>query len=170
MYAIFTMRKLMLTNRINSIQLKMMEISQKTMDLASYSANIADGNVSIEELANSSASIYQRQMLFNQVNGANANVQADAAMQNLIASGGIANAQASGAEVNLNSLFTSFYQNAMKSAAENEQKKISVMEKELDQQRLKLETQLQAAQKELEQVEQAETKGIEMSTPKYSGS
>ncbi len=181
MYAIFTMRKLMLTNRINQINFKLMQLSQKTQDLAAYGANISDGIITPEEAANSPASLFKRQSLYMTTTMNNSMNQASMATQNYMMQYNAMN-QASGGQVantidptgttsipNQALLMSSYFKQAMEAAARNEQKKIQVLENEIDQQRLKLETQLKAAMAELETVEKAEEQGIKSSAPKYSG-
>ncbi|MDD3237614.1 MAG: hypothetical protein PHV37_05895 [Candidatus Gastranaerophilales bacterium] len=181
MYAIFTMRKLMLTNRVNNLNAKLMEISQKTQDLANYAANISDGVITPEEAANSSASLFQRQSNYMSTTFNNSMAQANQATQAYTAQYNALNQQSNGSlantidpsgttsSLNTSALYQSYLKQAMQAAGNSEQKKIEAIEKELDQQRLKLETQLNAAQAELTKVEEAETKAIEKSAPKYSG-
>lgn len=181
MYAIFTMRKLMLTNRVNQLNLKLMQIAQKTQDLANYAANISDGIITPEEAANSPASMFQRQNTYMGTTMQNSLFQANQATQaymnqynamNQASNGQLANSiDPSGATStpNVNMLTNSFFKQAMEAAAKNEEKRIAALEKELDQQRLKIDTQLQAAQAELTKVEEAESKAIEKSAPKYNG-
>ena len=181
MYAIFTMRKLMLTNRVNQLNFKLMQLAQKTQDLASYSANISDGIITPEEAANSPASLFNRQSAYMTSTMPNALNQANLATQTYMAQYNAMNQSSNGqlmntidstgttSTINEAALRSSYFQQAMEAAAKNEQKKIQAIEKEMDQQRLTLETQLQAAQAELKSVEEAEGKAIEASAPKYSG-
>ncbi len=181
MYALFTARKLMLTNRVNQINYKLMQLAQKQQDLATYAANISDGIITPEEAANSSASIYQRQSLFMTQNSTNAYQQANMAAQNYVAQYNAVNGSTNGAyansidttgttsSINVAALTNGYYQQAMEAAARNEQTKIQAIEKEIDTQRLSLETQLKAAQAELENVEKAEDSAIKSSAPDYSG-
>lgn len=175
MYAIYTMRKLMLTNRINTLNAKLMEISQKTQDLAAYGANISDGFITPEEAANSPASLFKRQSLYMTTTVQNAWNQASVATQTYLTMNQGTNAMVgntidpTGTTTNPNQalLNQAYFKQAMEAAAKNEEKKIEVIEKELDQQRLKIETQLKAAEAELEGVEKAEDQGIKASAPKY---
>lgn len=160
MYAMFTARKLMLTSRINSLNLKLMLIMQKQQDLSVYGANIADGKITAEEFASSPTSIFNRQMLYTQTTGGNAQVTATNQMNLYMSSN-------PNTQVDQNALQQSYYEQALKEAAQNENKRIAVIENEIDQERLKVETQLKAAEKELDEVEKAEDKGIERSTAKY---
>ena len=181
MYAIFTARKLMLTSRINQINLKLMQISQKQQDLAAYSSNIADGMITPEEAANSPASLFQRQNAYMNTTVSNAWNQSNAATQQYLAQYNAMNGGTNGqvsktidptgttSNVNQSMLQSAYFQQAMKAAAQNESKKVSALDNELDEQRLSLETQLKAAQAELENVEKAEDNGIKQSAPKYSG-
>ena len=62
MYAIFTMRKLQLTQRINQLQYRQMQLAQRLADLSAYAGNIADGIITPNEFMNSPASIFGVQM------------------------------------------------------------------------------------------------------------
>lgn len=181
MYAIYTMRKLMLTNRVNTLNMKLMQISQKTQDLAAYAANIADGIITPEEAANSPASIFNRQSAYMRVTTPNALTQANMATQQYMMQYNALNAGSNGAVANTidpsgatstpnpTMLMSSFYKQAMDAAAQNEQKRIDALEKELDQQRLSIQTQLTAAQTELDEVTKSEEGAIKASTPHYNG-
>ncbi len=181
MYAIFTARKLMLTNRVNQINYKLMLLSQKQQDLATYAANVADGIITPEEAANSSATMYQRQNIFMAQNSGNAYNQASLAAQNYVAQYNAINASTNNAysntidptgttsSIDMTALTSAYYQQAMEQAAKSEQSKIQAIENEIDQQVASLETQLKAAQAELESVEKAEDSAIKAAAPQYSG-
>lgn len=180
MYAIFTMRKMLLTSRINALNTKLMQLSQKTQDLATYAANIADGVITPEEAANSPASIFQRQSSYMNMSIPNALNDANFKTQQYMMQYGGLNTMSNGQLVNgidptgttsipnQAALNNSFYKQAMQEAANIESKRIEAIEKELDQQKLKIDTQLKEAQAELESVEKAEEAGIKSSAPKYS--
>lgn len=165
MYAMFTARKLMLTARINNLSLRLMLLAQKQNDIMTYGANIADGTISMEEAANSPSSIFNRQILYTQQTTAGATAQATQQLNAYLATN--PNNTASVAPNPQDPVYASFYQQALKDAAQVEQQKIAVIENQIDQERLKIETQLKAAQAELESVEKAEDQGIKNSAPKY---
>lgn len=181
MYAIFTMRKLQLTQRINSLQYRLMQISQKLQDLSVYAGNVADGVISPSEFMNSPASIFGVNMNF--LNNSVPKALYQASMSTQIYTNNIMNLnQASGGQYayaldpsNPNSIynnqffvFNSFFKQALDAAGKAEAAKVKRLETDLQNEKLMIDTQLKAAEKELESVEKAEEKGIERSTPKYA--
>lgn len=181
MYAIFTMRKLQLTQRINNLQYRLMQISQKLQDLSAYGANVADGIISPTEFMNSPASIFGVNMNYLNSSVPKALYQASMSTQmytnNIIQMNAMSGGQYSFAvdPSSPNSIFNnqffifnSFFKQALDAAGKAEAAKIKRLETELQNEKLAIDTQLKAAEKELESVEKAEEKGIERSTPKYA--
>lgn len=181
MYAIFTMRKLQLTQRINSLQYRLMQISQKLQDLSVYAGNVADGVISPSEFMNSPASIFGVNMNF--LNNSVPKALYQASMSTQMYTNNIINLNnASGGQYayaldpsNPNSIynnqffvFNSFFKQALDAAGKAEAAKVKRLETDLQNEKLMIDTQLKAAEKELESVEKAEEKGIERSTPKYA--
>lgn len=181
MYAIFTMRKLQLTQRINNLQYRLMQISQKLQDLSAYGGNVADGIISPTEFMNSPASIFGVNMNYLNSSVPKALYQASMSTQmytnNIIQMNAMSGGQYSFAvdPSNHNSIFNnqffvfnSFFKQALDAAGKAEAAKIKRLETELQNEKLAIDTQLKSAEKELESVEKAEEKGIERSTPKYA--
>lgn len=181
MYAIFTMRKLQLTQRINNLQYRLTQISQKLQDLSVYAGNVADGIISPSEFMNSPASIFGVNMNFfnNSVPKAlyQASVSSNMYMQNMqnmqMASGGqygmaVDPNNVNALQQNQFFVFNSFFKQALDAAGKAEAAKVKRFETDLENEKLMIDTQLKAAEKELESVEKAEEKGIERSTPKYA--
>jgi len=169
MYAIFAMRKIELTNRINAIQLKLMEFSQKLTDLAMLGANTQDGIVTPDEIMNSPSSIFMDQM--QMTNGAIAMAGPMAAQkmqfylmnQAALQQQGIVNQF----PVNYNMVFNAMFKNELEGQGRQMAKRIAAEETKIQNQKIRLETQLKAAQTELDSVEKAEDEGIKRATPKY---
>ncbi len=181
MYAIFTMRKLQLTQRINNLQFSLMQISQKLQDLSVYAGNVADGIISPSEFLNSPASIFGVNMNFFNNSVPKALFEASRASQaynmNLLnmnsASGGhygmavdASNPQAIFA--NQFFVFSSFFKQALDAAGKAEAANIKRIESDIQAQKLMIETQLKAAETELKAVEDQEMKNIEKTAPKYA--
>lgn len=181
MYAIFTMRKLQLTQRINQLQYRQMQLSQRLMDLSTYASHIADGIITPGEFMNSPASIFGVQMNFLNSSVPKALFQAGTATQMYMNNIQNANA-ASGGQYgmavdpsNPNSIyanqffiFNSFLKQSLEAAGKAEAAKIKQMETSIQQENLQISTQLKAAEAELKGVEDAESKGIERSAPKFA--
>jgi len=180
-YAIFTMRKMQLTQRINSLQIRLMQISQKLQDLSAYAGNVADGIITPSEFMSSPASIFGVNM--NYLNSSVPRALYQASMSSQMYMNNIMNINyQSGGQYgfavdpnNANSLynnqffvFNSFFKQALDAAGKAEAAKVKRLETDLQSEKLAIDTQLKAAEKELESVEKAEEKGIERSTPKYA--
>ncbi len=180
MYAIFTMRKLQLTQRINQLQYRQMELAQRLQDLAVYAGNVADGVISPSEFMSSPASIFGAQMNF--FNNSVPKSLFEAARSSQIYNANIMNMNAAsngqyGMAVdptNPNSIFANqyfvfnaFFKQALDAAGKAEAAKVKRLETDIQNQKLQIDTQLKAAEAELKSVEEAEQKGIEASAPKY---
>lgn len=158
-----------------------MQISQKLQDLSAYGANVADGIISPTEFMNSPASIFGVNMNYLNSSVPKALYQASMSTQmytnNIIQMNAMSGGQYSFAvdPSSPNSIFNnqffifnSFFKQALDAAGKAEAAKIKRLETELQNEKLAIDTQLKAAEKELESVEKAEEKGIERSTPKYA--
>lgn len=141
-YALFFARKLSLTARVNGLNAQLMSISQQQMDLTNkISAKQNAANLRTAVANNNAASIYTK----------------------ALKSGGDTQA----AEANYNEAVSS---NDLQNAIDNvEINNLNQQQTALDTQRKTLETQLNAAQNELSQVEKAEDSAIKNSTAKYVG-
>ena len=181
MYAIFTMRKLQLTQRINQLQYRQMQLSQRLMDLATYAGNVADGILTPEEFMSSPASIFGVQTNFLNSSIPKALFQAGTATQMHINNIMNMNAMSGGQygmlvdPSNPNSIyanqffiFNSYFKPALEAAGKAEAAKIKKLETNIQMEKQQIETQLKAAEAELKSVEEAETKGIEASAPKFA--
>ena len=181
MYAIFTMRKLQLTQRINQLQYRQMQLAQRLADLSAYAGNIADGIITPNEFMNSPASIFGVQMNYLNSSIPKALYQAGTATQMYMTNINNMNAMSGGQYgmavdpgnpnsiyVNQFFVFNSYLKQALEAAGKAEAAKIKQMETNIQSEKLQIDTQLKAAEKELEGVEEAESKGIERSTPKYA--
>ena len=181
MYAIFTMRKLQLTQRINQIQYRLMQLSQRKMDLAVYAGNVADGIISPSEFMNSPASIFGVNLNFFNNSVPKALFEASRASQaynmnianmNMASNGqyGMAVDPSNPNSVYANQffVFNAFFKQALDAAGKAEAAKIKKLETEIEMQEKMLTTQLQAAQEELKSAEKAEEEGIKNAAPKYA--
>lgn len=181
MYAIFTMRKLQLTQRINNLQFRLMQLSQRLQDLSVYAGNVADGVMSPSEFMNSPASIFGANMNYFNNSVPKALFQASRSSQaynaNIMNMNRASNGQYGMAvdPSNPNSIyanqyfvFNSFFKQALDAAGKAEGAKVKRLETDISNQKLMIETQLKAADTELQKVEEQETKNIERTAPKYA--
>ena len=158
-----------------------MQISQKLQDLSVYAGNVADGLITPSEFMNSPASIFGVNM--NYFNSSVPKALYQASMSTNMYNNNILRMnQMSGGQYSLavdpsrpdsifNNqffIFNSFFKQALDAAGKAEAAKVKRLESDLQAEKLTIDTQLKAAEKELESVEKAEEKGIDRSTPKYA--
>ena len=65
-YAIFTARKLMLTNRVNQLNFRIMQLSQQQQTLANNAANMERSMASMKNLFSNIGNIFQMGMTMQQ--------------------------------------------------------------------------------------------------------
>jgi len=141
-YALFTARKLSLTTRVNQMNAQLMSLSQRQMDLANQ--------IATKESANA-------------LRTNSANAQAYSVFAAAVESGG----DTTQAQAALNKTLSD---NSSKTAMDDaEIQQLEAKQTQIDLQRENLETQLNAAQQELQAVEKAEQSAIKSSTPGYVG-
>ncbi len=181
MYAIFTMRKLQLTQRINNLQCRLMELSQKLQDLSVYAGNVADGVITPGEFMSSPASIFGANMNFFNNSVPQALFEASRSTQiynsNILnmnaASGGhyamlVDPSRPQSIYANQFFVFNAFFKQALDAAGKAEAQQVKRLETDITNQKLMIETQLKAAETELQKVEEQESKNIERTAPKYA--
>lgn len=141
-YALFTARKLSLTTRVNQMNAQLMSLSQRQMDLANQIATKESANA----LRTNSANAQAYSVFAAAVEGGGDTTQAQAALNKTLSD------------------------NSSKTAMDDaEIQQLEAKQTQIDLQRKNLETQLNAAQQELESVEKAEQSAIKSSTPGYVG-
>lgn len=168
-YALFANRKIMLTNLVFTLQCKLDNIMQQKQSLINFSANISDGKVTVEEIA-SDPTNFNNYAEYLQGADAYINTADDegGAATSIGEIGSLAQEQ-NNSEEYLASIAAMLNEAVNQEYAKQYNKKLEALENQLDMQQKKIETQLTAAQNELQAVEQAEGKAIENATPKYNG-
>ena len=149
-YALFTARKLSVTARVNQLNAQLMSISQQQQDLANQISNKQQANNMRTASANMAAlNIFQNSMSGVDSNSSDYQSTFDTA------------------QMTYNKAMAQNTVDSTMSDAEIQQ--LSQQDNALDMQRETLETQLNAASQELEQVKKAEESAIKNATPKYVG-
>ena len=173
-YAIFTARKLMLTNRVNQLSMRIMQLTQQQQTLANSAANHERAIANMRTLFGNIGNIFQMGMTMQQ------NVAMQALSKQVQAGGGNIDTatlnQLMGSYLNGGANFMStpagmaltLMNQAIEVQEQGKMRQIKDMETQIELQRKSLETQLAAAQKELEAVEKQEEKEIERSAPKFA--
>ncbi len=165
-YALFANRKIYLTNQIFLLQSTLDNIERQKYDLLTFSANIADGEVTIEEIA-SDAGNYATYATY--LKGAQAYKETDEGVQNTAQGiNGLATDQGYD-EATMLMINEMIGQQVDEKYAQQVSKQLEAKEAKLDAQMKRIETQISAVQSELQSVEQAEAESISRATPKYKG-
>lgn len=171
-YAIFTARKLMLTNRINQMNFRLIQLSQQQQTLADLSAQMERSVAARRSLFSKITDMFQMGMQQMQ-NTVMYNLQ----MQNYNNGGTMDQNTLSQMLSGMNSfnvfnnpIMTTlqYYQQQDQLVSENNMRQVKEQETQIELQRKSIETQLAAAQKELEKIEDAESKNIDRSAPKFA--
>ena len=170
---IFAYRKQYIIRRKSELNMKLLNLRQKLMDLQSYSASIADGAISINDLVNAPASMFNRMSIFATSShqaaemGAQQNIGPMLAMAQ--AQGTFANMQAEQQQQYQKMIFSQLYKQEKEKIKAQETKILNQEDTKIQQEAAKVETELKMLDSEESKVEEAETKAAEKSAPKYSG-
>ena len=165
----------MLTNRVNQISMRIMQLSQQQQTLADNAARMERAMAASRNLFSSIGNAFQMGMTMQQ------NVlmqQLTSSIQNNQGKSDSPEVQAIMSQIGLfggnnfmatpAGMIMSSMNQMMETVNQNKMQQIKNMENQIELQRKSLETQLSAAQKELEKVEQQEDKEIERSAPKFA--
>ncbi len=168
-YALFANRKIYLSNMVFTLQQKLDNIMQQKQSLLNFSANIADGIVTVDEIAGDPTNLnnyaeyaasYEQWKSISDADGG--------CMDSINSTMGMAADQNSSDEY-LASIATILNTKLSEEFSKQYNKKLEVIDQQLEIQQKKIETQLTAAQNQLKAVEEAEGQAIENATPKYNG-
>ena len=143
-YALFAQRKLVLDGLVNAVQLQQTQRSDEQMRLATNTLTL-QSRVSNTQAAQS----HQLSQLYTELS-AQTNSDVRNSINNVIA------AEQEKFDEEINKINQEIYNTSIKENA-------------LEMEVKRLDTKLQALQKQLEKVEEAEGKGIDRATPKFSG-
>ena len=162
-------RKMSLKNQVSDLNYKLMQKQQELQELQSYTAAIADGEVSMNDLTTAPASMFNNMSQF--MVGSH-NYAMGAAQQNMAMLQG---AQAAGQSTDATAqqqyqylVFKNLYDTQKQQYLKAEQQKLHVKEKAMENEKLSLEQQLKMAEAELSQMDQAINNGIKEAAPQYA--
>lgn len=168
-YALFANRKIYYTNLVFTLQSKLDNIMQQKQNLLNFSSNIADGVVTVEEIAGDATNFNNYTAYLE---GADAYINTaddEGGAATTIGSIGSLAAEQNDSEEYLASIAEMLNTTVNEKYAQQYNKKLEAMENQLDLQQKRIETQLSVAQSQLQAVESAESQAIQSATPKYNG-
>lgn len=176
-YAIFTARKLMLTNRVNQLSFRIMQLSQQQQTLSDNAGRLERAIANTRNLFSSIGNAFQMGMtlqqqalqkdLMTKIQSSGGNTQDPSVQAAFAQMGSLLNGGANFASTPMG-ISMQLMNQSLETINEGKMRQIKEMENQIELERKSLETQLSAAQKELEKVEQAEDKNIERSAPKFA--
>ena len=159
-------RKMMLKNQASDLNYRLMQKQQELQDLQSYTASIADGEVSLNDLSTAPASMFgnMTQFMVGSHNYAMMGAQGQYAMmgaQQPMTQDAMAQAQYQ------QLVFKNLYDQQKQQYLKAEQARLHVKEKSMENERLKLEQQLKLIESELSTIDKSIDNGIKDAVPQY---
>ncbi len=166
---IFGFRKIDIIRQKNDLNYRLMQVTKKLSDLQQYSANIGDGSVSMFDMMNTPASMFNRQMMFSMYSH---NMALAGAQQNFMMMQPMMNMQMQQMDPSAQAMyqqwvFKNLYQQQKERINKVEQKLLNQQETQIQQEKAKIESQLKMLDQELQSVSEAENKAIENWKPNY---
>jgi len=158
-------RKMSLKNQVNDLNYKLMQKTQELQDLQSYTAAIADGEVSMNDLTTAPATMFGR---MSQYMVGSHNYAMNAASQNMAMLQGGQQQDATAQAQYQQLVFKNLYDQQKQQFLKAEQARLHVKEKAMENDKLKLEQQIKMAEAELSQMDQAINNGIKEAAPQYA--
>lgn len=167
---IFAYRKLDINRQRHDLNYRLMEITRKLSDLQQYASNIADGSVSMSDMMNTPASMFGRQLMYMQYahNGALFGAQQQMGMlqpQIAMQMQQMPNPQYQ--QMYQQWIFKNLYNQQREQIGKQEQKLLNEQEKQIQAEKLKIETQIKLLDQEYDSCKQAESKEVERWKPEY---
>lgn len=161
-------RKMSLKNQVSDLNYKLMQKEQELQDLQSYTAAIADGEVSLNDLSTTPATMFGN--LTNYMTTSHNYAMTTAQQQFGALSGqmGQVSTDATAQQQYQNLLFKNLYDTQKQQVLKAEQAKLHTKEKAMENEKLKIEQQLKLAEAELQTLDQAIDNGIKDAVPQYA--
>lgn len=174
----FFARKMSLRSSISQAQIELMRLNQRIMALQQYAANIADGIITPDEMAQTPFEMAGRQMMFSQQSFMTGYHMGNQALMNylpqyrmqmsMFARSGDWNTY-NMMRMQEPTLQMNFMKQAMEKVAKQEQAKLHVEEKKVSQQKATLEMRIKLMEQEFNSLDQAISQEAQRGAPKYTG-
>lgn len=173
---VFAYRKYEILRQKSELNYRIMELTRKLNELQQYAANIGDGTLSMNDMLNVPASMFNRTMAFMMYshNGALRGAQMNMQMMSPQINMQIQQMQAMSQTQDPNAaamyqqyIFNNLYQQELQKYQKHEQKLLNQQEKEIQQEKARLETQLRMLEAEFESTVQSEKQAAQSWKPEY---
>ncbi len=184
-WAFLSLRKMQLKQRLSAYQNRLIQISQKIMDMQELAASVADGKITYQEATSGPSSMFGTQLNFlgqsSNIAYQSAQIKTNAYLQQMQAIN-----QATGGQyqyaLDPNSMtsymqngqiqpflvFNDIYQEELKAYADQYAQMLNREEQDLEQEKLTLETQIKAIEAEYQAVSEQEDQNIQNDAIKLS--
>lgn len=168
-FLIFACRKQQIIALKSSLNFKIMQLNQKLMDLATYSASIAEGQVTGQSLMNAPASLFDRTLAFAQYSGQMGRAVGTQNMQMYMAMnpGYLSQYPPEQQPMAQQALYNGFFKQGVDKALEVEKAVLNAQEKKINSELTTYQTQLKQLEAEEEQVNKGIDDGAKKSAPQY---
>lgn len=166
---VFTYRKQDLIRRKLDAEFKLLQLTQKLSSLTDYASSIADGVVSLNDLMHAPPSMFNRMSMFMMYSHA-ASMAGATEKYNFMAMNPNMMPQLQNPQMQqqyADMMFKNLYDQEREKFKKIEEDILNRQEKQISQEKAKLETQLTMIQKELESVEKAEGEAAKSFAPKF---
>lgn len=168
-FLIFSYQKQSIIARKANLEMRLLELNKKLLDLQSYTAAIADGSVSMNDLMNCPGSMFNKMTLYmntsHQIGYSEA--QQKYALMSQVPGAIPQMADAQLQQQYTQSIFKSLYDQSKEKFADQEQKLLKVEDTRIQQEKARIETQLKMLEAMEEQVTKAEDEGAKKSAPQF---
>ena len=160
-------RKMMLKNQASDLNYRLMQKQQELQDLQSYTAAIADGEVSLNDLSTAPASMFGNLTQF-MVGSHNYAMTAAQQQYGMVAGQQAVSQDAMAQQQYQQLLFKNLYDQQKQQVLKAEQARLHVKEKAMENEKLKLEQQLKLIETELSSLDKSIDNGIKDAVPQYA--
>lgn len=166
---IFAYRKQDIIRRKSDIEFKLLGLTKKLQDLQSYGATIADGTVSVSDMMSCPPSLFNRMtmyMMYSDQAARGGAAEKYELMRNM--PGAIQQMPSQELQQQYcQMLFKNLQEQELEKFKKVEEKILNAQDKQISQEKAKLDTQLAMLEEELKSVDKAEGNAIKDSTPKF---
>ncbi len=177
-WLMLSMRKMQLKSEVSDLQFEEVQISNKIQELANYTNSIADGTLTMNELASAPSSLFGTTLDYLQNSSAaayqSATIKTNALIQQLAQTNNMTGNQygytmgsIDGANYDASTIFNEIYKEELKEYSKQMQQVLNEYEKELQTEQTRVETQLQAKEAELQQYENRIRSNIQADAIKF---
>lgn len=166
---IFSYRRQQIISQKSALNMKLLELNKKLMDLQSYAASIADGTVSLNDLMNAPASMFGRMSIFMMYSHQQSMMGAQEKFAYMSQVPGAMpqmpdpKAQQQYAQM----MFKNLYDQEREKAGKVEEKLLNKQDQQLQSEKAKIEDQLRLLDGEEKTISEQEGKAAEQAAPKY---